>query len=78
MMKSKRDSFVGKKNESYKNVGSGTVGLWTDVKFSNAVRDDPLCGLQEPCGLGHVPPRVFEGVDNQFPFKIYDLAFKRP
>jgi hypothetical protein len=43
--KDKSNNFVGKREETYKIAGSGSVGLRIDSKFINAVRDDPLGGL---------------------------------
>ena len=59
-------------------VGLGAVGLRVDLQFFDAVRDDPLGGLKEPCRLRHVPPRIFQGIDDQLFFKIDDLAFEGP
>lgn len=64
------NNFVGKRKETYKIVGSGSVDPRIDSKFFNAVRDNPLGGLEKPGGLGHASPRIFKSVNDQLSFKI--------
>ena len=73
---SKNNNLVGKEKETHKVVGSGGVDLWIDSKLLNAVRDDPLCGLKESGSLGHIPPGVFEGIDDEFLFEVFHGSFK--
>jgi hypothetical protein len=41
----KSNNFVGKKKKTYNAVGLRAVGLWVNLKFLNAVSDNPLSGF---------------------------------
>lgn len=75
--KNKNDRFVGKEKETHNFVGLGAIRLWIDLKLLYTVRNNPLCGMKEPCGFGHVSSGVFEGINDQFPFKVFHCFFKR-
>jgi len=72
----KSNNSVGKKKETDKVVGLGAVGLWINLKFLDAVRDDPFRGLKKSGSLGHIPSGVFEGIDDEFPFEVFHRSFK--
>ena len=74
--KDKNNNLVGKEKETHKVVGSGGVDPGINSKLLNAVRDDPLCGLKKSGSLGHIPPGVFEGIDNEFLFEVFHGPFK--
>jgi hypothetical protein len=74
--KIKGDNCVGKENETYKIVGSGTIRFWGNSKLFYAVRDYPFRGFQEPGRLGHISSRVFEGIDDQLFLIVSHCPFK--
>ena len=55
--RTKRNNFVGKMTESYRNVGSNAIGLRIDPEFLDAVRDNPFRGLEKPRYPRHIDLR---------------------
>jgi hypothetical protein len=70
------NNYVGKKEETHNIVGLRAISLGIDLKPFHAIRDNPFCGIEKPGRFGHVPSGVFEGIDDQFPFKVLHCRFK--
>ncbi len=70
------NNYVGKKGGTDNIVGLETISLGVDSKLFYAVRDDSLCGLEKPGGLGHITPGVFQGVNDEFSFEVVHRSFQ--
>ena len=49
---------------------------WINIIFPDFVIDDANAGIKMPCRFALIAAGLFEGFDNEFPFKIFNGSRK--